>query len=133
MKHLLSGIAVAAVLALAVPASAQTSPSHNEPTAGKASSVQSHAPRKARHARVMHRKHMMKHAAMTRHHARLHAANMRPMHRMTTARLSRTPSDNVANQLNRQELDRMSGGSMPAGNHPAQQPGYAPVPGYQGQ
>ena len=136
MKHVLSGIALAAVLALAIPASAQAPNSSNPPnapTAAKAAQTKPHAAPKAGHARAMPRKQMMKHAAMKRPHARHHAAHMKPMHRMTTARLGRTPSDNVANRLNGQELQRLSGSSMPPANYPPQQPGNAPAPAYQGR
>jgi len=78
----------------------------------------------------------MKHATMRGHHARFAAAGMHhPMHRMRGAHRGMGPSDNVAAQLNQQELQRMSGSSMAPAGYPAQQPGYnAPPPlGYQGR
>jgi hypothetical protein len=63
-----------------------------------------------------------RHATHRAHHGR-YAGHMRSMHRMRHAPLagrgSRAPSDNMANQLNREELGHVSGSSAP----PA---GYAP-------
>jgi len=57
------------------------------------------------------------------------------MYRMGGHRRGTGPSDNVASQLNGQELQRMSGGGMPPSGYMGQQPGYAPpaYPGYQGR
>jgi hypothetical protein len=164
MKHLLSGTVLAAVLAFAIPAWAQTpaAPDTSNAPAASASAptkAKAHTMRKTAHARVSHRSQMkraamhrtqgrantmrkaaharvshrsqMKHAAMHRTQGRHYAARMHhPMHRMSGARMG--PGDNVANQLNRQELQRMSGSSMPPAGYPNQQPGNAPPPpGYQ--
>jgi hypothetical protein len=66
----------------------------------------------------------------TRRHVVRHATHMRSMHRMRHAPLarrgSRAPSDNIAAQLNRQELGRLSGSSMPAATQGYSQPGQPP-------
>jgi len=59
-------------------------------------------------------------------HVVRHASHMRSMHRIRhapLARRGRAPSDTIANQLNRQELDRLSGSSMPAARQGYSQPG----------
>ena len=57
-----------------------------------------------------------------RHRAGPHyAAHARPMHRTATARLggqTRSPTDNVANQLNGAEAQRLSGSSTPPMGNP---------------
>jgi len=62
-----------------------------------------------------------------RRHVVRHASHMRSMHRTHHAPLARrggrAPSDNIANQLNRQELGRVSGSSMPAATQGYSQPG----------
>jgi hypothetical protein len=59
-----------------------------------------------------------RHAMHQARHGR-HAGHMRSVHRMRHAPLasrgSRAPNDNIANQLNSQELSRVSGSSAPAG------------------
>jgi len=139
MKHVLSGTALAAVLALAAPAWAQSSTapnSSNAPSAteaapgGPQAAPKAHHPRSSRHMRMSHR---VNHAMMRRHQGHQFAAQMHhPISRMSAHRIGRGPSDNVAEQLNRQELERMSGSGMPPDNYPNQQPGYAPG-GYQGR
>jgi hypothetical protein len=63
-------------------------------------------------------------------HVVRHASHMRSMHRVRHAPLarrgSRAPSDNIAAQLNRQELGRLSGSSMPAATQGYSQPGQPP-------
>ena len=161
MNHLLSGTALAAALAIAAPVWAQTpttpnpagtpsttapapytqsapstttqtapyaqqapaqltTPSANAPAASSTKATTESMP--GRH--VMHRTH--------------HAAHMRSMHRMHHAPLasrgSRAPSDNVANRLNRQELGRVSGSSMPpASNAPQGYPQQGQPPSSSGR
>jgi choline dehydrogenase-like flavoprotein len=138
MKHLLSGTVLAAVLALAIPAWAQSPAAPDSravdallarmaetpPAASEAAPTKAKA-RTAAHARASHRT-QMKHATMRMHH---------PMHRMGGARMGMGPGDNdVADQLNHQEVQRMSDSSMPPAGYPTQQPGYAPPPpSYQGR
>ena len=92
MKHLLSGVAIAAALAVAAPAWAQTAapmtPSSGAPAAAPPAAAAAPAA-KARHKRVSHSKAM----------------------RRGTAR--RTSPDNIANQLNAQELARVGSSSAP--------------------
>jgi len=103
MKHLLSGVAVVAALAIATPAWAQTQPApYAQPappqTYGQPAPPQTYAepqPYKARHA---YRKHHKRYAGHTRMHY---------------GRGSRAPQDNIANQLNAQELGRLGGGPPP--------------------
>ena len=94
MKHLLSGVAVLAALAIAAPVWAQTAapmtPSSRAPAAPAASAPAPAAPMatKARHKRVVHRK------------------TRRGMAR-------RGSPDSMASQLNAQELSRVQGGGAP--------------------
>jgi hypothetical protein len=103
MKHLLSGVAVVAALAIAVPVWAQTQPApYTQPappqTYAQPAPPQTYAepkPYKERHA---YRKHHKRYAGHTRTHY---------------GRGSRAPQDNIANQLNAQELGRVGGGPAP--------------------
>jgi hypothetical protein len=76
----------------------------------------------------MPRKHM-KHVATRRGHINHYAVHMRPMHRMAATRSGASRNDNVANQLNRQEAQRLSGSST----RPMMAPTPTPQPMYQGQ
>lgn len=139
MKSLVSAIALAAAVAFAVPAMAQApaAPYGNAPAATKADTAKPQAdmakPRAAKKVKHVRAKAGMakKHARMMRH-GHQHAAKMRPMRHASAARVARTPSDNIANQLNRQEMQRLSGSSMPQPGYPQAQPG-AQQPMYQGQ
>jgi hypothetical protein len=134
MKFLVSAMALAVAVAFAVPAVAQVpaAPNANAPTASKADAAKpkagKKAGKKATHARAkagMHKKHAM-HAMKAPRHGRMKTAQARPMRHASAARLPRMASDNVANQLNRQEMQRLSGSGMPQ-----TQPGAQPM--YQGQ
>ena len=136
MNHLLSGTAFAAALAIAAPLWAQTpttpnpagapSPSQTAPyaqpapTQPRAPSATAPAPSSTTENAT---EPMPKRHAMHRGHQGRQAAHTRSTHRMRHAPLasrgSRAPDDNIANQLNGQELGRVSGSSVP----PA---GYAP-------
>ena len=114
MKHLLSGTALAAALVIAAPVWAQTpmTPSSRAPAA-TAPTAASEAP-----------------MATTAHHKRMR------MHHHATARHGKTargasPSDNMANQLNAQELGRVGGSSPPgmAQPNPTQGGDYLSAPG----
>ena len=87
MKHLLNGVAVAAALAVALPAWAQNAPM--SPSAPKAA-----APAATMPAAAPAKKHRT-----TRHHA--------------TSRRSRGSGDSMTQQLNREELSRLQGAAMP--------------------
>ena len=136
MNHLLSGTAFAAALAIAAPLWAQTpttpnpagapSPSQTAPyaqpaptqprapsaTAPAPSSTTENATEPVPKRHAMHRGHQGRYAAHTR-------STHRMRHAPLASRGSRAPDDNIANQLNSQELGRVSGSSAP----PA---GYAP-------
>jgi hypothetical protein len=109
IKQLLSGIAIATAFAITAPGWAQTSapmaPSTPSPgAAAPAPSAEEPAATMKRHHRRTHRRH--------------HAAQ-RHVPRGSTA-----PSDNVANQLNAEELARTQGGvggSAPPPNYGQQQ------------
>ncbi len=88
MKHLLTGVAMAAALAIAAPVWAQSTPSSSTPPATPA------APAKPMAAKPMTMKKPMHHMAM--HH-----------HRMSAG-------DQMTEQLNQQELQRIMGGGAPA-------------------
>jgi hypothetical protein len=103
MKHLLNGVAMAAVLALATPAFAQNAPMtpSTPPTAAPApapKTVTSTAPTKPMAKRPI------RHVASTKH--------------------TMSQGDQMTDQLNQQELARIQGGSTPT-------PPAAPMPGQQ--
>jgi hypothetical protein len=111
VKHLLSGLAVATALSMTAPVWAQTSaPTAPTPSPGAAAS----GPMAEEPAATSKRHHRQ---AQRRHHAT-------QRHASRGSRGSRAPSDNMANQLNAEELSRSQGGvggSMPPPNY-GQQP-----------
>jgi len=112
MKHLLTGVAVAAVLAIAAPAGAQ-SPMTPAPSAAPMASGP--APDKAAAPRQMKRK--MRHTR-ARGHGKVARGHAR-----------RDPGDAMTSELNRQELARIQGAGMapPPGMMPPP-PGMGPPP-----
>jgi hypothetical protein len=110
MKTVMSGVALAAIIALAMPAWAQGTDAQQPNNPPNASAAMSHAKKAhATHARKVSNKNMK------------HGANAHPMHRTTAARGGggTGPTDNVANQLNRAEAQRaMTGGSTPPMGNP---------------
>lgn len=106
MKHLLNGVAIAAALTIAGPVWAQTTAAPMTPSSRAAPSTSTAAP--------------MEPMASTGHKMRMHrtARHHTVMRRGTSRRGS--ADDNVANQLNAQELGR-AGSSAPA-----RAPGMAP-------
>jgi hypothetical protein len=99
MKHLLSGTAVAAVLVLAAPVWAQT----RSPTAPSSPSTAPSASTAAPMEPMGSHK-MRSHRTRTGHKMVRHGASRR----------GTGPNDNIANQLNAQELARSGGGMAPA-------------------
>jgi hypothetical protein len=146
MNHLLTGTAFAAALATTAVVWAQTPTSPNPAGAPPAPSTRSapsatpqtapstsqtapyaqQAPAQPRAPSATTTEPMPKRHAMHQARHGRHAAHTRSTHRMRHAPLasrgSRAPNDNIANQLNSQELGRVSGSSAP----PA---GYAPQQG----
>jgi len=109
MKHFWNSVAIAAVLAIAVPAVAQAQGSGHRPARPKAA-----------HASTGH-KHTS-HASRAQHQGNA---------RTTRSATASSPSDNVANQLNGQELQRLGTSSAPMGRTapmaaPRGAPGAAP-------
>ena len=101
MKTVMSGAALAAILALAMPAWADAPSAHR-----------SHG--KSAHASMSHAQ--KGHAARGSHARKMSNRNMdRQWSQPTTSRMSgSSPTDNVANDLNRAEAQRlMTGGSTP--------------------
>jgi len=114
MKSLVSAIALATAMAFAVPAMAQApaAPDANSPAVSKTDAAKPKASKRAAHRpmKAMH----VKHARLkAQRHGRMYAAQMRPVWHAGASHFSRRPGDNVANQLNRQEMQRLSGGGMP--------------------
>jgi hypothetical protein len=107
MKHLLNGVAIAAVFALATPVFAQNAPMTpaTPPKAAPAPAAPAPAP-KAPAATAP--------APMAK----------KPMHHM--AKHTMSPGDKATEQLNQQELARITGGGTPPASAPA--PGAAPPP-----
>ncbi len=125
MKTVLSGVALTAILALASPAWAQAPGAQPDPT--NATMPQAERPQAAPGAPAGKTSHKNKtHAATHQSAKKHHAAEARPMHRTTTARAGGTsPTDNVANQLNREEAQKATGSSMP----PMDNQNMAPIGG----
>ena len=128
MKQLLSGTALATLLALSIPtwaqspALSQAAPDTHQHTPSMQQQPSAETPRAAPPAGTaaeqsgerMPRRHMMR-----RHEQRHSGGQMHQrMHRGGMARSGSDPSDNVANQLNAQEAQRLSGSSMPGGMGP---------------
>jgi len=103
MKHFLNSVAIAAVLAITVPALAE---------------AQSPGPRQAR-PKAAHSSTGHKHAG--------HASKSRSATSVRTGRAS--SGDNVANQLNGQELQRLDASAAPAGMPMPPRPVAQPQPG----
>jgi hypothetical protein len=115
MRYLLGGAAIAALLAAGLPAAAQnneTSPA-NPPSAATDQNQNSATPNEPG---TKHRKHSGKHAAQHR------SKNMAGRHHAS-------PGDNIAEQLNREELQRVqqNGGKMP-GSGSSMTPGAGTMP-----
>jgi hypothetical protein len=127
MNHLLTGTAFAAALVIAAPVWAQTTPygtqpapyaqpapprpaPYAQPAPPQPAPYAQPAPYKERHA---YRKHHKRYVGHTRRYY---------------ARGSSAPNDNVANQLNRQELSNLSGSNTPSAGYAPQ--GYPPPQGY---
>jgi pyruvate dehydrogenase E2 component (dihydrolipoyllysine-residue acetyltransferase) len=102
MKHLLNGVAIAAVFALATPVFAQNAPM-TPTTPPKAAPAPAAPAPKAPAPAPMAKK---------------------PMHHM--AHHMTSPGDQMTEQLNQQELARITGGGTPPAPAPA--PGAAPPP-----
>ena len=132
MKHLLTGVAMATALAIAVPAFAQNAPmtpGGNNPTSGSAGPFAPKAP--AAMAPAPAKPAMMKPASakpMRMHHHAMHHHRMAKM----------SGDDMTTEQLNAQELARLTGGGAPApmpmapgGNNPTSGSAgpFAPSPG----
>lgn len=127
MKTVVSGVALAAILAFAMPAWAQGTDAQQS-KAPQTDVSMPHA-KKAHATRGMHApktSHKNAHRAAMRHHAGHHyATNAKSMHRTTTARAGgASPTDHMANRLNRAENQRLSGSSAP----PMTGPNMAPPP-----
>ena len=108
MKHLLTGVAIAAALAIVAPAMAQNAPM--TPSAPNAGAPAKTMPMKQAHHRMV-RHHTMRHHAMMRHHGRM----------------AMRGGGNMTEELNRQELQRLQGGpAMQAAPPPAPMQGPRP-------
>lgn len=123
MKTVVSGVALAAILALAAPAWAQgTDAQQSNPPAADAAKpatgVATPQAKKTHMTRGMHARRLshknFRHVAMRHRAGHQYAAHTRTLHRTNVARTGGTsPTDNMANQLNRQENQRLTGSSMP--------------------
>jgi len=116
MKHLLNGVAIAAVFAIAAPALAQNAPmTPASPPAKSAPAPKAAASAPAKASTAMPKK---------------------PMHRMVRRRGGgmANEGDRMTEELNRQELARLSGGGapMPPSGGPAPMGGNAPTSGAAG-
>lgn len=125
MQSLVSAVALATAMAFAMPAMAQDTPAPdaNTPAVSKTDAAKPTPSKRMAHRQVrgMHAKHA---AFKAPRHGRMYAAHSRLSRQAYAAHFSRRPGDNVASQLNRQEMQRLSGGGMPAQGQPAGQPTY---------
>ena len=150
MKQLLSGTALAAVLAFSMPAWAQSTaptspsaPSETAPSLAPSTPSTPSVPQQPSAAAPqaapstgmpagrtagqgderMPRRHMMRGHEQRHSSGQMHRRGQMhqrgPMHHRGMTRRGSEPSDNVANQLNAQEAQRLSGSSMPRGPGPA--------------
>jgi len=125
MKTVMSGIALAAILAFAIPIGANAAEGQQAPMQGQKAAT-SHINKgdatKKMHARhISHKAHG--HVAMGHRADHHYAARTSSRHRTTIARTGGTsPTDNVANQLNRGENQRLSGSSTPTMTGPNMAP-----------
>jgi hypothetical protein len=129
MKTVLSGVALAAVLALVSPAWAQApAPQPSQPESTNAAMPGANQTQAAPGMHSGKTSHKNGTHATTHHGAKSkHAAGARPMHRTTAARAGGSgPTDNVANQLNREEAQRQAGSSTPPMGNPNASPMAAP-------
>ena len=133
MKQLLSGTALATLLALSIPAWAQSpvlsqaAPDTHQHAPSMQPQPSAATPRAAPPARTtaeqsgerMPRRQMMRRHEQRHSGGQMHRRGQmhERMHRGGMARSGRDPSDNVANQLNAQEAQRLSGGGMGPGGH----------------
>jgi hypothetical protein len=106
MKHLLNGVAIAAVLALAAPALAQNAPMTPATPPAAAPAAKAPAPATSAPMKMPMAKKPMHHMAMKRHWV--------------------GEGDKMTEQLNEQELARITGGAPPA---PAPMPSNYQTPG----
>ena len=124
MKTIMSGAALAAILALAMPAWAQAPAT--TPPQGKAAHASMPQAKKAPATKTT--------LARKMSHKNTHHAAMRHGPRTTASRGGTGPTDNVANDLNRAEAQRaMSGGGMPPTGNPNMAPMGAPSQPMPGQ
>jgi hypothetical protein len=123
MKTVVSGVALAAILALAMPAWANSNGTHRAQMRGHHASM-SHA-KKMHATRGMHARNIShknnRYAALRHRGGQHYAAHTRTLNRTTS------PTDHMANQLNRSENQRLTGGSTP----PMTGPNMAPPAGSQ--
>jgi hypothetical protein len=131
MNTVLSGAALAAVLALASPALAQApSAPPSQPGSTNAATQGANQTQADPGTNPGMTSHKNKTHAAAHHSAKKHhAAEAHPMHRGTMARAGggSSPTDNMANQLNQQEAQRLSGSSAPAMGSPNAAPNQSPA------
>jgi hypothetical protein len=122
MKTVMSGAALAAILALAMPvwaADTSANPSPAQPSAQPpAQTTMPHA-KKGQAA-------PMRHARHGSHRAMHHASRTGAMRHHAARSGGSSPTDNMANQLNRAEAQKLSGTSAPPSGTPNMAPMGAP-------
>jgi hypothetical protein len=123
MKTLMSGAALAAILALAMPAWADAPGTYRPQGKAAHSMSQAKKAQTARGAQTRKMTHRNMHRTAARHDARHHHAA-----RSTPRAQTGSPTDNVANELNRMEAQRlMTGGSTPPMGGPGMPPAGGPT------
>ena len=122
MNHLLSATALAAALAIAAPVWAQAPTNPNPagaPSTSQAAPYTQEKPTRPTAPSAAAPAPYSTTENATEPMPKRRAGHMRMRHASPASRGSRAPTDNIANQLNSQELSRLSGSSAPLA-------GYAP-------
>jgi hypothetical protein len=125
MRHLFGGVAIAALLAAGLPAAAQTSSTDQQNAPAAAPSQSAPMPK----GDMQHMKGMSnsgtseaakpgvkKSAKMPGHHRAAKAKTHEARQALAHKRGGRAPEDNMAEELNRQELQRVSQGAQTPGS-----------------
>jgi len=137
MKRLLTGVAVAALMAAGLPALAQSDnsdqmkkPAQSTSRSGaSAQNTKQATPSDAAAQSGASTPSSSDNASMPSSSAKKHARK----HQSANARGGRSPEDNMAEELNRQELQRLSGGNQGSNQMPSGQSGTSSQSGATGQ
>src|SRR5579883_1714586 len=128
MKRLLTGVAVAALMAAGLPALAQSDNSDQMKKPAQSTSRSGASAQNTKQATPSDAA-AQSGASTPSSSAKKHARK----HQSANARGGRSPEDNMAEELNRQELQRLSGGNQGSNQMPSGQSGTSSQSGATGQ